>query len=109
MARLETHRCFIVFVIWLACHVLPAAVPVITDFSPTYGKTNTSVIITGSGFTFATAVKFNGVSASFFASADTQISATVPAAATTGKIRVEVGAQADTSANDFVVIGREPY
>jgi uncharacterized repeat protein (TIGR01451 family) len=109
MACFEKRGCLAAFVMLLACHALRAGVPVISDFSPTYGKTNTSVIITGSGFTGATAVKFNGVAAVFGISADTQISATVPTAATTGKVRVEVGAQADTSTNDFVVIGREPY
>ena len=40
--------------------------PTITSFTPTAGFTGTSVVITGTKFTGATAVKFNGTSASAF-------------------------------------------
>jgi hypothetical protein len=62
--------------------------PVISSFSPTSGKAPTVVGISGSGFTGATAVEFGGVSASFTVDSDSHITATVPASARSGKIRV---------------------
>jgi len=55
-----------------------SAPPVINGFSPASGGTGTTVIITGSFFTGATAVGFGGVSAqSFSLDSDTQITAVV--------------------------------
>jgi hypothetical protein len=54
--------------------------PTVTGFSPTSGAVGASVTITDSNFTGATAVKFNGVSASFSVGSGTSISATVPTA-----------------------------
>ena len=49
--------------------------------------------INGTGFTSPSAVKFNGVAAASFASvSSTQIRATVPATATTGRISVTTAA-----------------
>src|SRR6266851_940226 len=53
--------------------------PTITGFSPTSGPVGTNVTINGTNFTGATAVMFNGVSASFIVSSATAIQATVPA------------------------------
>jgi hypothetical protein len=62
------------------------------------------VKITGTGFTGATAVSFNNVAATtFHVDSATQITATVPAGATTGKIRVTVGGGTVASATDFTV------
>jgi IPT/TIG domain len=76
----------------------------ITSFTPTHGPVGTVVKITGTGFTGATAVSFNNVAATtFHVDSATQITATVPTGATTGKIRVTVGGGTVASAADFVV------
>ena len=54
------------------------------SFSPTSGLPGTPVTIDGVNFTEVTAVRFKGVDAAFEVLSDTQISATVPAGATTG-------------------------
>jgi hypothetical protein len=55
-------------------------------FLPLSGPVGTSVTITGTGFTGATAVTFNGTPASFTVDLSTQITAKVPAGATDGPI-----------------------
>jgi hypothetical protein len=77
--------------------------PAITGFSPTQGPVGTQVIISGSGFTGATAVKFNGKSATFTVNSDTQITATVPTGATTGPITVTGPGGRGTSTTNFTV------
>jgi IPT/TIG domain-containing protein/List-Bact-rpt repeat protein len=77
--------------------------PTITDFSPTSGPVGTSVTISGTNFTGATAVTFNGVSATFSVSSDRVIQATVPAGATTGPLSVTTPGGTATSANNFTV------
>src|SRR5215468_185773 len=66
--------------------------PTITGFSPSSGPAGTSVIVLGSNFTQVNAVSFNRVSAGFTVDSSTQITATVPAGATTGPIMVVTGA-----------------
>jgi uncharacterized protein (TIGR03437 family) len=51
----------------------------------------------------ATKVTFNGKSASFTATSDTQITATVPTGATTGKIMVTTPGGTATSTTSFTV------
>jgi len=63
----------------------------------------TTVTITGTNFTGATSVKFNGVAATFTVNSATQITATVPAGATTGKIEVVTPSGTVTSTTDFTV------
>ena len=68
-------------------------VPRILSLNPTSGAAGTPVTITGSDFTGATAVDFNGVDAGaegtgFTVDSDTQITAHVPADATTGAVHV---------------------
>jgi IPT/TIG domain len=80
-------------------------VPQITGFSPTQGAAGTSVVISGSGFTGATAVAFNGAGATFALNTDSQITATVPSGATSGPITVTTPGGQATSAASFTVLG----
>jgi IPT/TIG domain len=77
--------------------------PTITSFTPTFGATGTSVKITGTNFTGATAVTFNNVTATFSVNSATQITATVPSTATTGPIKVTTPAGSATSTTNFTV------
>ena len=82
-----------------------AVEPTITGFSPTQGTVGTTVTITGSGFTGATEVAFNGTPDPTFAvDEDTQITATVPEGATTGPITVTTPDGTATSSFDFTVL-----
>jgi uncharacterized repeat protein (TIGR03803 family) len=56
---------------------------------PTSGSVGTAVIILGTNLTGATEVKFNGVAAPFNVASSSEITATVPAGATTGEVDVE--------------------
>lgn len=76
----------------------------ITSFAPASGAEGTSVTITGTSLTGATAVTFNGTSASFTADSDTQITASVPSGATSGLIRVTTAVGTAISSNDFIVL-----
>jgi hypothetical protein len=78
--------------------------PTITSFSPTSGRSGTAVTITGTAFTGATAVRFGGVRASFAVNSATQITATVPVGAVTGKISVTTAGGTGTSATNFTVV-----
>ena len=82
--------------------VTPPA-PTITGFNPTSGAPATPVTLTGANFTGASSVQFNGVAASFTVVNAGQISTTVPAAATSGKITVTTAGGTATSAADFTV------
>src|SRR5207247_2489881 len=62
-----------------------------------------SIQIVGENFTGATAVRFNGVAASFIVS-DQQITATVPAGAATGPISVTTSAATAASTQNFEII-----
>ena len=65
------------------------AAPAIQSFSPVRGLPGTNVVITGTNFLGTTAVRFNGVSASFQPPTNnTTLVATVPAGAQTGPIEV---------------------
>ena len=80
------------------------ATPTITTFSPSSGcQGATGIVITGTNFTGATAVNFNGVSASFTVNSSTQITATVPLTATSGTISVITPSGTGTSATSFTV------
>jgi cytochrome c peroxidase len=59
-----------------------------SPFAPIFGPVGTGVTITGTAFTGATAVSFNGVAATFTVSPSGTITTTVPAGATTGPITV---------------------
>ena len=78
--------------------------PRIFGFSPSSGAVGTSVVITGESFTGASAVSFNGTLAtSFTVDSDTQITATVPAGATTGWIAVRTPGGRVQSTGTFTV------
>jgi subtilisin-like proprotein convertase family protein len=83
-------------------NVIP--VPTITSFYPTRGHVGATVVVEGDGFTDASALDFNGVSAaSFMVNSDTQITVTVPAGASTGSITVTTPGGTATSSSSFVV------
>lgn len=80
------------------------AAPTITGFTPTSGAVGTSVTITGTNLTGATAVSFNGTAAtSYTVSSATQIVATVPTAAITGTISVTTSGGTGASSGAFTV------
>jgi uncharacterized repeat protein (TIGR01451 family) len=80
-----------------------AAAPTITGFTPSSGNTGSSVVITGTNFTAVSSVNFNGVPATFAGNSSSQITATVPGAATTGTISIVAGGGSVTSATAFTV------
>jgi hypothetical protein len=82
---------------------LISSAPKIISFIPASGPVGTQVTITGSQFTGATKVAFNGTPASFVIDSDTQLRATVPAGATSGKIIVINAFDAGSSATDYFV------
>lgn len=63
--------------------------PVLKSFTPSSGPVGTSVTIKGAGLINATKITFGGVAASTFSvTSDTQVNATVPSGAKSGKIGV---------------------
>jgi uncharacterized protein (TIGR03437 family) len=80
-------------------------IPAVSSFSPTSGKAGTIVTISGSAFTGATSVTFNGVAAPFSANSYSQLTATVPAGATTGPIAVTTVGGTGVSQSLFSVRG----
>ena len=80
---------------------------IISNFSPSSGCNGDVVTISGANFTGATNVSFNGTSAiTFTVDNDGQITATVPAGATTGTISVTTpGCTAASNASFTLVCG----
>ncbi len=76
--------------------------PIITSFSPLKGVVGTNVSIFGTNLHGVSSVIFNGTYATFV-DVETQIIATVPAGATTGKIVVTTSAGTSTSAENFTI------
>jgi hypothetical protein len=76
--------------------------PAISGFAPASGPAGTSVTITGTNFTGATAVAFNGAAAAFTASSDTSIQATAPAGVTIGPLSVTGPGGTATSGASFI-------
>jgi uncharacterized repeat protein (TIGR03803 family) len=80
-------------------------IPTITSFSPTSGKVGDQVVITGSGLTGASQVTFGGVNANIFTvNTPSQVTATVPAGARTGKIAIRTAGGTAVSAGTFTVL-----
>ncbi|HET7530112.1 MAG TPA: IPT/TIG domain-containing protein, partial [Mycobacteriales bacterium] len=80
-----------------------SSAPAISGFSPTSGPVGTTVVVTGSGFTGATAATVNGLTASFTVVSATQLSLTVPTGASSGPISVTTAAGSATSSTSFSV------
>lgn len=82
--------------------VVPA--PTITSFAPAGGPIGTLVSITGTNFNDVWAVAFGGIGGTFTVHSTTSLSATVPAGAQTGRIRITTGMGSGLSASDFTVV-----
>src|SRR5205823_10829198 len=80
-----------------------AAVPAISGFSPIAGPVGKAVTVSGSGFSGATDVSFNGSSASFTVVSDVKITTSVPNGALTGPISVTNADGTAASASSFKV------
>ncbi len=80
-----------------------ATFPLISGFSPDIGPAGTVVTISGSNFTSATDVFFNGTSASFTVLTDASIEATVPVGASSGTISVVNAGGTAISTNSFTI------
>ena len=79
--------------------------PSITAVAPSLGSVGTSVTITGTRFSGATAVTFNGrVATQSSIASDTAITAIVPVGASSGPIAVTTPGGAATSAASFTVV-----
>ncbi len=79
--------------------------PTVDDFAPTSAPVGASVIITGTNLGGTTAVRFNGLTASFTVDSPTQVTATVPVGATNGTISIATTPMCSaTSAGSFSVI-----
>ena len=79
--------------------------PLLSGFTPTSAAVGQSVTIEGLNFVAgATTVSFNGVPAASVSAAPTQISVTVPAGATSGRISVGTSGGTATSGADFTVL-----
>ena len=80
-----------------------AFLPAIFGFAPLSGPVGSAVVITGTNLINTTAVRFNGISATFTVNSDMQVTATVPAGAMTGPISITTPAGGAGSLVDFVV------
>ncbi len=77
--------------------------PQLKTFSPPSGTVGTPVTITGVSLTQTTAVTFGGVKATFTVNSDTQVTATVPSGAKTGKIVITTLGGTASSTTNFTV------
>ena len=77
--------------------------PAISGVTPASGPIGSAVTLTGTGFTGAMSVTFNGVGAATNVVSDSQITATVPPGTTTGPVRVTTPGGTATSSGDFIV------
>ncbi len=75
--------------------------PVISSFTPSTGLTGSSITITGTGFTGATAVHIAGVKAAFTVRSSTLLEATVPNGALAGTVSLTTPVATRTSATEF--------
>lgn len=77
--------------------------PTLKSFTPLNGPIGTEVTITGTGLAQASKVTIDKISASFTVVSDSEITATVPAGAATGKIVVTTKGGSITSSASFTV------
>jgi len=88
----------------LDSNVIFRVTPQISSFTPTSGPAGTTVTITGVSLTQTTKITFGGVAATTFTvDSDTQVTATVPASAKTGKIGITTPGGTATSSTTFTV------
>ncbi|MFN6051682.1 MAG: Ig-like domain-containing protein, partial [Planctomycetia bacterium] len=81
----------------------------VTSFTPTIGKAGTSVVITGTNFTNVSQVSFNGtVQPTYTVNSPTQITTTIPSAATTGTISITTIAGTATSSSSITIDNTAP-
>jgi hypothetical protein len=81
------------------------AAPTISSFTPASGSVGSTVTLTGTNFTGATAVKFNGTAASSFSVVNaTTITAVAPTGVTTGKLTVIAPGGTATSSGSFTAV-----
>ncbi len=78
--------------------------PNITSFSPSGGRAGTNVVIRGTSFTGATAVKFGSLIASFVVDSNSQITAVAPNNVVNGAIRVEAPGGTNITSTNFLVV-----
>lgn len=78
--------------------------PTIVSFTPESGAPGTVITVIGTNFTGTTAVKINGVTATFSVVGSTQVKVTAPSAVATGPITVTTPAGSATSAATFKVL-----
>ena len=83
--------------------IFHASVPKLISFTPPQGQVGTSVVITGGSLRQTTKVTFGGVAAAFTVDSDSQITATVPSGAGTGKIAVKTKGGSTSSKTKFTV------
>jgi len=82
----------------------PVNAPVISSFTPTSAPVGTNVVLTGTDFTGATSVTLNNLSVSVYTvDSDTQITATIPSAASSGAISVTTPGGTATTSVSFSV------
>jgi len=89
--------------VWVVDAGLAAPASVVAGFAPSAGAVGAKVLIRGSHFIGATAVKFNGVNATFTVLNTNFISVTVPAGAISGSIAVTNAGGTTVSAGHFIV------
>jgi hypothetical protein len=79
--------------------------PTLTQVSPARGSVGAAVTLTGTGFNWATMVRFGATSQPVFSIvSETSITTTVPAGATTGNVQVVTAGGTATSAVIFTVV-----
>ena len=91
--------------------VAVVAAPKVTGFSPASAPVGATVTVSGTNFTGATQVLFNGTASTFKVDSDTKITVTVPAGATTGTLLLNWPVPGEylgrlASASVFTVTGR---
>ncbi|GAB3635353.1 hypothetical protein GCM10027422_09430 [Hymenobacter arcticus] len=79
-----------------------AALAQVTTVVPSSGTVGQAISLTGRGFVDVRSVRFNGVAAAFQVASPTRLTATVPAGATPGAIRVRTAAGTASSPNFLV-------
>jgi hypothetical protein len=77
--------------------------PAISGFSPSYGNPGSLVILNGNNFSNVTSVLFNGTSASFTINNSSQITAIVPASATSGIMTITNSCGTTASTSSFII------